>query len=244
MRIALIGYGKMGKAIEGIALQHRHEIILKIRHGGTVSSENLKQADVAIEFTNPEAAFDNVTKCFEAGVPVVCGTTGWNERFEEAKKICGERKGAFFYASNFSIGVNIFFELNRKLAQMMRNHPQYNLYMSEVHHTQKKDSPSGTAITLANDIINSNSGFSDWKLYSEESGDNPQADDKATVYINSLRLGDVPGTHEVLYNSDEDEIKMIHTAHSRKGFATGAVLAAEWLAGKQGVFTMKDLLNL
>jgi len=242
MRIALIGYGKMGKAIEETALQRKHEIILK--GGKQTSVEDLKKADVAIEFTNSESALDNVVKCFEAGVPVVCGTTGWNEKFDEARKNCMEKKGAFFYASNFSIGVNIFFELNRKLAQMMRNQPQYSLFLNEVHHTQKKDSPSGTAITLANDIISANSHFADWKLYSDESENNAKEKDNSTVYINSLRIGDVPGTHEVLYRSEEDDIKMTHNAHGRKGFAAGAVMAAEWLVGRQGVFSMKDLLNL
>jgi 4-hydroxy-tetrahydrodipicolinate reductase len=244
MRIALIGYGKMGKAIEEIALQRKHEIAFRVTHDTGLNFEELKKADVAIEFTNPHSAYENVTRCFEAGVPVVCGTTGWNEKLDEAKKICREKSGAFFYASNFSVGVNIFFELNKKLAQLMSRQLQYQVWLEEVHHAQKKDSPSGTAITLANDIINTSDGLHDWRSFRPDEGEEYDDSDKSVLNIISSRKGDVPGTHEVHYYSEEDDIKMVHTAHGRKGFASGAILAAEFLAGRKGVFSMKDLLSL
>jgi 4-hydroxy-tetrahydrodipicolinate reductase len=243
MRLALIGYGKMGKAIEEIVLQKKHEIVFRATHQTELAADELRKADVAIEFTNPHSAFDNVVKCFEAGLPVVCGTTGWNEKMDEAKNICREKNGAFFYASNFSVGVNIFFAMNRKLAEVMSSHPQYTVWLEEIHHTQKKDSPSGTAITLANDIINSIDRLHDWKNFMP-GRDEYDDSDKSILHIISERVGDVPGTHEVNYNSEEDNIKLVHTARSRKGFAVGAVLAAEWIAGKKGVFSMKDLLSL
>jgi 4-hydroxy-tetrahydrodipicolinate reductase len=245
MRIALIGYGKMGKAIEEIAMQRGHEIVLRATHDTDLNSAALKNADVAIEFTNPHSAFDNITKCFNAGIPVVCGTTGWNDKMDEAKKICLQKNGAFFYASNFSVGVNIFFEVNKKLTQLLSSHPQYQVWVEETHHTKKKDAPSGTAITIANDIINSISGLHDWKNYNAGAeGEEYDDSDKSILNIISHRVDEVPGTHEVHYYSDEDDIKFIHTAHSRKGFATGAVLAAEFLFNKKGVFGMKDLLAL
>jgi 4-hydroxy-tetrahydrodipicolinate reductase len=243
MRIALIGYGKMGKAIEEIALEKNHEILLKATHDTILTFDSLKNADVAIEFTNPHSAFENVVKCFDAGVPVVCGTTGWNEKVDEAKKICAEKNGAFLLASNFSVGVNIFFELNKKLAEMMTSHPQYKVWLEEVHHIQKKDSPSGTAITLANDIINSVDRLHDWINFMP-GRDEFDDSDKSLLHIISERVKDTPGTHEVHYYSEEDDIKMVHTAHGRKGFASGALLAAEWIVGRKGVFSMKDLLNL
>jgi 4-hydroxy-tetrahydrodipicolinate reductase len=233
----------MGKAIEEIALQRKHEIVFRATHDSGLNPEGLKQADVAIEFTNPHSAFENVAKCFEASVPVVCGTTGWNEKLEEAKRVCNEKNGAFFYASNFSVGVNIFFELNKKLAEIMSRHPQYKVWLEEIHHTQKKDSPSGTAITLANDIINSTDRLHDWKNFMP-GRDEYDDSDKSILNIISERIGDNPGTHIVHYHSEEDDIKMVHTAHGRKGFASGAVLAAEFLAGRKGVFSMKDLLSL
>jgi 4-hydroxy-tetrahydrodipicolinate reductase len=243
MRIALIGYGKMGKAIEEIALQKKYEVVLRATHQTNLSKEELQKADVAIEFTNPLSAFDNVVKCFDAGLPVICGTTGWNEKLEEAKNICIEKKGAFFHASNFSIGVNIFFEMNKKLALMMSHQSQYkNVWLTETHHTQKKDSPSGTAITLANDIINSNSRFHDWKNYKLGPQRKEAADDETVLPVYSMREGDVAGIHEVCYQSEEDRIDMIHIAKGRTGFARGAIFAAEWIRDRQGVFTMKDLL--
>ena len=243
MKIALIGYGKMGKAIEEIALQRKHDIVLRTTSQNPLSIDELRKADVAIEFTKPESAFSNVSKCFEANVPVVCGTTGWNKDFEIAKKKCSELGGGFFYASNFSVGVNIFFGINRRLAEMMSSQPQYQVWVAETHHTQKKDSPSGTAITIANDIINSVSHLHDWSNYKPGEGEYDD-NDKSLLNIISVRKDEVPGTHEVHYYSEEDDIKIIHTAHSRKGFATGAVLAAEWMSGRKGVFSMKDLLHL
>jgi 4-hydroxy-tetrahydrodipicolinate reductase len=243
MRIALIGYGKMGKAIEEIALQRGHEIVLQATGKDVLTSGDLQKADVAIEFTNPDAAFKNVVKCFDAGVPVVCGTTGWNDKMDEAGKICSEKRGAFFYASNFSIGVNIFFDLNKKLAQAMSSHSQYKVWIEEVHHTQKKDSPSGTAITLANDIINSTDRLHDWKNFMP-GRDEYDDSDKSLLHIISERIGDNPGSHEVHYHSEQDDILIAHYAHGRRGFAAGAVLAAEFIQGKKGVFSMKDLLSL
>jgi 4-hydroxy-tetrahydrodipicolinate reductase len=245
MRIALIGYGKMGKAIEEIALQRKHEIVLRATRETAITKDVLENADVAIEFTNPQSAFQNVLTCFDNLVPVVCGTTGWNDKMEEARKICLQKSGAFFYASNFSVGVNIFFEVNKKLAELMNSNPQYQVWVEETHHTKKKDAPSGTAITLANGIINSIHGLHDWKNYNAGAqGEDYDDSDKSILNIISHRVGEVPGTHEVHYYSDEDDIKIVHTAHSRKGFATGAVLAAEFLFNKKGVFTMKDLLAL
>ncbi|MEO7922180.1 MAG: 4-hydroxy-tetrahydrodipicolinate reductase [Chitinophagaceae bacterium] len=238
MRIALIGYGKMGKAIEEIALQKGHEIILKIGQStiNDFTEENLSKADVAIEFTNPHSAFGNVKKCLELGVPVVCGSTGWTEKLEELKQYCTEKKGGLIYASNFSIGVNIFFELNKKLASLMAAHPVYEVRIDEIHHTQKKDAPSGTAITLAEQVMEKIPGKKRWI--------NGPGDDPADLMITSKRVDPAPGTHRVNYSSGIDDIEIIHTAHNRKGFAAGAVLAAEFLADKKGFFTMKEVLNL
>lgn len=234
MKIALLGYGKMGKTIEKIALKRGHSIVIK--SDGTSSNFNIKEADIAIDFSVPSAAFDNILLCLENNVPVVSGTTGWLQDFDKAVSICKDNKGAFIYASNFSLGVNIFFELNKTLAKMMHQLEQYNVSLEEIHHTQKLDAPSGTAITLAEGIIE-NSAFKGWKL-SEE---NPQ---KTDIPITAKRIENVPGTHTISYESDVDRIDIKHTAHSREGFALGAVIAAEWLIGKTGVFTMKDVLNL
>lgn len=232
MNIGLFGYGKMGKKIEQIAQDRGHTITAKIND----SSQEVDYSafDVAIDFSTPEAAFENITRCFEHKVPVISGTTGWLEKYEDAIEICNANQSAFIYASNFSLGVNIFFELNKKLAQMMAGLDQYRVSMEEIHHTQKLDAPSGTAITLAEGII-SNSTYNKWKL--NESGDH-------IVPIKSIREGTVPGTHTVNYGSAVDNIQIKHEAHNREGFALGAVIASEWIQGKKGVFTMRDVLNL
>jgi 4-hydroxy-tetrahydrodipicolinate reductase len=236
MNIALIGYGKMGKAIEEIALQKGHDIslIIDLHNHEDLTKENLQKADVAIEFTNPENAANNILKCFDAEVPVVCGTTGWLDKIEAVKKSCLEKNGTFLYASNFSIGVNIFFELNKKLAELMRSH-NYNVAIEETHHTQKKDAPSGTAITLAEEII---------KLKSFKKWVNSPTKNADELSIVSHRIDPAPGTHSVKYSSDIDDIEIIHTAHNRKGFASGAVLAAEFIKDKKGIFSMKDVLGI
>ncbi len=238
MKIALIGYGKMGKAIEGIALGRGHEIVLRIdiNTAHLLEKEHLQQADVAIEFTTPETAYHNILKCFDANVPVVCGTTGWLGKLPEVKALCLEKHQAFLYASNFSIGVNIFFELNRRLAELMAPQSAYKASMVEIHHTQKKDAPSGTAITLAEQLLEKLPGKKKWV---NEATGNP-----AELEIISKREDPAPGTHIIHYSSPIDDITITHTAHSREGFAAGAVTAAEWLKGKKGIFTMKDVLSL
>lgn len=232
MNIGLFGYGKMGKMIEQIALDRGHSITAKIE--ANTFDIDFESMDVAIDFSTPDAAFDNITSCFENGVPVISGTTGWLENYTEAEKVCQEKKGAFIYASNFSLGVNIFFELNAHLAKMMSGLEQYKVSMEEIHHTQKLDAPSGTAITLAEGIIN-NSAYKKWQL--DESGTD-------TIPIKSIREGMVPGTHSISYESAVDKIEIKHEAYNREGFALGAVIAAEWIQGKTGVFSMKDVLNL
>lgn len=232
MKIALLGYGKMGKTIERFALSRGHEIVLRKTSGDTY--DGLEQADVAIDFSVPSAAVVNITTCLNAGIPVVSGTTGWLEDYDMMVKLCKEKSGAFLYGSNFSLGVNLFFSLNEYLAKMMRRFPEYKIAMEEIHHTQKLDAPSGTAITLARTIID-NSDYSSWAL-------SAKADDE--LQIDAKRIENVPGTHSVFYTSDVDTIEIRHTAHSRDGFALGAIMAAEWLAGKQGVFSMKDVLEL
>ena len=238
MNICLIGYGKMGKAIEEIAVQRGHTIVLKIDQPNLheFTKENLARADVAIEFTSPHTAFENVKKCIGYGTPIVCGSTGWTEQLEELKKYNAEQHGGFIYSSNFSIGVNIFFEINKRLADLMAPHPDYEVILEEVHHTQKKDAPSGTAITLAEQVLE--------RLKRKKQWVNELSDHPEDLEIISQREDPAPGTHHVKYSSAIDDIEIIHTAHSRKGFASGAVLAAEFLAGKQGFFTMKDVLNL
>lgn len=238
MKLALIGYGKMGMAIEEIALKKGHEIVLKVNIDNLqdFTAANVQKADVAIEFSHPGSAFENVTKCLEFGVPVICGTTGWLERYEEAKDICSKHQGALLVASNFSIGVNIFFEVNKRLAALMAQHGDYEVSLEEVHHTQKKDSPSGTAITLAEQVLE--------KITRKQKWVNHISDNPAELEIISERMDPFPGTHKVKYSSSVDDIEIIHTAHTRQGFAAGAVLAAEFIAGKKGVFTMKEVLGL
>jgi 4-hydroxy-tetrahydrodipicolinate reductase len=238
MKIALIGYGKMGKAIEEIALAKGHSIVLKIDEDNKdeFTKNNATSADVAIEFTHPASAFNNIAKCIEFGVPVVSGTTGWTEKLDEIWKRCRDANGAFLYASNFSIGVNIFFAVNKQLANLMANQKEYGVQMEEIHHTQKKDAPSGTAITLAEQILERISRKKHWV--------NHLSEDSSELEIISDRIDPAPGTHKVKYTSEIDDIEIIHTAHSRKGFASGAVLAAEFLANKKGIFTMQDVLGL
>lgn len=238
MKIALIGYGKMGKAIESIAIAKGHEIIHRIDLNSThlLEKEQLQQADVAIEFTSPETAFHNIQKCFAANVPVICGTTGWLDKLSTITDLCREQQQAFLYASNFSIGVNIFFEVNKRLAALMAGQPQYNVNLEEIHHTQKKDAPSGTAITLADQILS--------QVTRKEKWVNTESAQEQDLVILSKRIDPAPGTHTITYTSAIDDISITHTAHSREGFAAGAVAAAEWIIGKTGVFTMKDVLNL
>lgn len=238
MKLALIGYGKMGKAIEEVALQKGHQIVLTIDQPNLndFTKQNMEKADVAIEFTGPHSAFDNVKNCLAFGVPVVCGSTGWRERLEEMKKNCAEKNGSFIYSSNYSVGVNIFFEVNKKLASLMAAHKEYEVIIEEIHHTQKKDAPSGTAITLAEQILEPIKRKKQWV---NELSDNPE-----DLEIISQRIDTTPGTHSIKYSSAIDNIEIIHTAHNRKGFAFGALLAAEFIQNKKGFFTMKDVLNL
>ena len=244
MNIALIGYGKMGREIEAQALSRNHKIILKVdvENASSFSNEELAKADVAIEFSTPHTAYDNILKCFQADVPVVVGTTGWLDKLEDVKKVCAEKDQSLFYSSNFSIGVNIFFEINKKLAQLMMTQEQYEVSIEEIHHTQKLDSPSGTAVTLGNDLIKNIGRKKSWVNISP--GKQKQTTDASQLLITSVRTENVPGTHTISYSSDVDNIEIKHTAHSRKGFASGALMAAEWLPGKKGIFTMQDLLKL
>ncbi len=238
MKIALIGYGKMGKEIEKIALDRGHEVVLKIdiTNPEDLTVENLQKADIAIEFTMPASATANYKLCFEAGIPVVSGTTGWLDQLPEIHQLCKKLNGTFFYASNFSLGVNIFFALNKKLAELMANHSEYKVEMKEIHHTQKLDAPSGTAITLAEGIIENIPVKKSWV--------NQPTDIAEEVGIISEREGQVPGTHIINYDSEVDYIEITHCAKNRKGLAFGAVLAAEYSLGKKGIISMNDMLNL
>lgn len=232
MKIALLGYGKMGQTIERIALERGHEIVLKKDEFNTY--EGLSDADVAIDFSIPAVAVENISSCFYDNVPVISGTTGWLDRYDEMVALCEEKKGAFISSSNFSLGVNLFFGLNEYLAKMMSKFDSYKVDMEEIHHTQKLDAPSGTAISLAKGVIE-NSNYTNWTM------ENPNSNE---IHIEALRIGDVPGTHTVTYNSGIDSIEIKHTAHNREGFALGAVIAAEWIVGKKGVFSMKDVLEM
>jgi len=238
MKIALIGYGKMGHAIEQIASDKGHEIALRIgiENLEDFTLENVAKADVAIEFTSPHSAAENIKKCIEAGVAVVCGFTGWLQQLEEIKKNVTEKNGAFLYASNFSIGVNLFFELNNFLAKLMSKHENYHVMLEETHHTQKRDAPSGTAITLAEQVMANIKTKKHWV--------NHISDNETELEIISERIDPAPGTHKIKYSSSIDDIEITHTAHNRQGFASGAVLAAEFICGKKGIFSMKDVLNL
>lgn len=232
MKIALLGYGKMGKVIERIALERGHEIVLKKDQNNTF--EGLSNADVAIDFSVPDSAVENISECLNNYIPVISGTTGWLADYPKMVKLCEEKNGSFIYASNFSLGVNVFFELNEYLAKMMANLKQYKISMEEIHHTQKLDAPSGTAITLAEGVIK-HTDYANWTLETPTSNE---------IHIEAKRIENVPGTHSIFYDSKVDQIEIKHTAHCREGFALGAVIAAEWLVGKKGVFTMKDVLGL
>jgi len=233
MKIALFGYGKMGKTIERLALKRGHEIIAKIDIDSV--DNDISEADVAIDFSIPGEAFNNISRCFEKNIPIVCGTTGWLDKFEEATALCKTKNGAFIYASNYSLGVNLFFELNEQLAKIIAKFSDYDVNLEEIHHTQKLDAPSGTAISLAEGII-SNSNKKNWDLDVTKEED--------TIPIVAKRIENVPGTHTVTYNSIVDEIAIKHTAKNRDGFALGAIIAAEWLKDKKGVYTMKDVLDI
>lgn len=232
MKIALVGYGKMGKIIDEISQSRGHEVVARLKE--TPNRESLKDADVVIEFSNPEAAFENIKVCLENKIPVICGTTGWLDKKPEIERIAVEQNSAFLYGSNFSLGVNLFFAINEKLAKLMNNVDEYQCQLEEIHHTHKKDAPSGTAISIAEGIIE-NSKYEAWKL-DETKG--------KELGIFAIREDEVPGTHSVFYRSEVDEIEIKHTAFNRNGFALGAVIAAEWIVGKQGVFSMKDVLGL
>jgi len=233
MKIALLGYGKMGQTIEKIAVDRGHEIVLKIDKDSP--KYDITIADVAIDFSIPNSAVSNIRNCLNNEVPIISGTTGWLDQFEEMRSLCSKSKGAFIYASNYSLGVNIFFELNKQLAKMMNNLDQYNVSMEEIHHKQKLDEPSGTAITLAEGVIEHTKN-TNWEL-DKKTQDN-------TIPISAIRSPNVPGTHSITYDSIVDKIDIKHTAHNRQGFALGAVIAAEWIIGKQGVFSMKDVLGI
>ena len=232
MNIALLGYGRMGKSIEVIALNRNHTISLKI--SDTNLEYDFSNTDVAIDFSIPSVAVTNIKKALDAGVPVISGTTGWLSQYDEVVNYCKSKNGTFLYASNFSLGVNIFFEINNRLSQLMSGFNEYSVALEEIHHTQKLDAPSGTAITLAEQIIN-NTSYNNWTL------EQPKSDE---LFIDAKRIEGVPGTHEVNYQSEIDTISIKHTAHSRQGFAMGAVIAAEWIKDKKGVFSMKDVLNI
>jgi 4-hydroxy-tetrahydrodipicolinate reductase len=233
MKIALVGYGKMGKIIDEIAQKRGHEIVARLKE--TPTAENLNNADVAIEFSLPEAAYDNIKACLENKIPVICGTTGWLEKKEEVEKMAVDYDSAFLYGSNFSLGVNLFFALNEKVAEIMKNVDEYSCQLEEIHHIHKKDAPSGTAISIAEGIIKNNPKFNAWKLEETQGKE---------LGIFAIREDEVPGTHSVYYKSEVDEIEIKHTAFNRNGFALGAVVAAEWIKDKKGNFTMKDVLGL
>ncbi|WP_299522018.1 4-hydroxy-tetrahydrodipicolinate reductase [Winogradskyella sp.] len=232
MNIALLGYGRMGKSIETIALERHHKIVLKIEND--TDNFDFSNTDVAIDFSVPTAAVSNIKKALDAGIPVISGTTGWLEHYNDIIDHCNAKDGTFLYASNFSLGVNIFFETNKKLSALMSTVDGYSTEIEEIHHTKKLDAPSGTAITLAEQIIE-NTDYNNWTLDTPKSNEIP---------IESKRIPDVPGTHEITYKSDIDTINIKHTAHSRQGFAFGAVVAAEWIKDKKGVFAMRDVLNI
>lgn len=238
MNIGLIGYGQMGKEIEKIAISRGHQVNLIIDKDniGDLNAENLAKVDAVIEFSRPESAVDNYMTCFKSSTPVVSGTTGWLDKMDEVVAKCNENNAAFFYASNFSLGVNLFFELNKQLAKLMQPFKEYEVSMNEIHHTRKLDAPSGTAITLAEGVMESYKNLTSWKNDTEVN--------ESELAITSERIGDVPGTHEIFYNSEIDNITIRHEAKNRKGFALGAVLAAEFINGKKGIFGMNDLLNI
>jgi 4-hydroxy-tetrahydrodipicolinate reductase len=235
MKIALLGYGKMGKEIEAIALKRNHTIVLKVDENNvnTLTDSDFKKADVAIEFSTPHTVINNIKKCLSINLPVVVGTTGWYNDFEEITKLCVEKNGSLFHATNFSLGVNLFFKVNTYLAELMNKYEDYEVSMEEIHHIHKLDKPSGTAITLANQIIEKIERKNNWSIDKKN---------KDTLFINDVREGEVPGTHIIKYHSDIDDIEIMHKAHNRKGFALGAVIAAEFLFNKKGIYTMSDII--
>jgi 4-hydroxy-tetrahydrodipicolinate reductase len=247
MKIALLGYGKMGKMIEQVALERQHEIVLKIDHDNLydLTLENLQKADVAIEFSTPHTVLGNIKICFDAGVPIVVGATGWYDQLQDVKKECLNRNSALIYASNFSVGVNIFFHINKMLAKVMNRFPNYEIQVEEIHHTQKMDAPSGTAITIAEGIIENIPVKEAWVnvVSGQVNDDSPVMITPNQLLIESHRIENVPGTHTVVYDSEVDTIEFKHTAHNRSGFALGAVLAAEWIKERKGFFTAADLFN-
>ncbi|MFC2116983.1 4-hydroxy-tetrahydrodipicolinate reductase [Bacteroidota bacterium] len=246
MNIAIIGYGKMGRMIESLAIEKGHTIgsCIDVDNQDLLSVDNLRQHDVAIEFTTPETSFDNVSKCLDAGLPVVSGSTGWTDRLEELAKRCENENGSFLHASNFSLGVNLIFYLNRHFASIMNRHEQYDVRMSETHHTQKLDAPSGTAISLAEDILGEIARKNSWSLEDADNLPGNSVEAKELLMIQAIREGKVAGIHEVIYESEYDTLSIRHEAKDRRGFAKGAILAAEFLQGKKGFFTMKEVLNL
>ena len=247
MNIALLGYGKMGRIIEKIATDRKHNIVLTIDYNNLdeLTAGNLRKADAIIEFTTPASVLNNIQHCFDAGVPVVIGTTGWYEHLDEVKQRCEQGGHSLLYASNFSVGVNIFFHINRKLAKLMNNYPYYDVQVEEIHHTQKLDSPSGTAITMAEGIIENLDSKKEWvNVLTAEGNDADDSNIKNDqVLIESFRIDSVPGTHTVIYDSEVDTIEFKHTAHNRNGFALGAVLAAEWVHNKKGFFSVEEMFN-
>lgn len=247
MNIALLGYGKMGRIIEKIATDRKHDVILKIDfyNQQDLTVENLKKADVAIEFSTPGSVLSNIMHCFDAGVPVIVGTTGWYENLPEIKRQCLQGDHTMLYASNFSVGVNIFFHLNKMLARLMNNYPYYDVQVEEIHHTQKIDSPSGTAITIAEGIIENLDSKKEWVNILSSEGDDAASDSikNDQLLIESFRIENVPGTHTVIYDSEVDMIELKHTAHNRNGFALGAVLAAEWIQRKKGFFSVEEMFD-
>jgi 4-hydroxy-tetrahydrodipicolinate reductase len=238
MKIALIGYGKMGKAIEKLALAKGHQITAIVDSQNSIENTNFDDVDVAIEFTRPELAVKHMNFCLEIGLPIVVGTTAWQNELKIITENVSKYNGALVHASNFSIGVNLFFEMNKKLAKIMEAHPAYKLEMTEIHHTQKLDKPSGTAVTLAEGIIEQNTNYKHWRL-----AESNELENGNEFFIHALREENVPGTHLVNYSSPIDSIKIQHIAHTRDGFALGAILAAEWIKNKKGIFTMKDVLQ-
>ncbi len=246
MKLALLGYGKMGKIIEKIATDRGHEIILKIDENtlSDMTVENLKKVDAAIDFTTPDSVLGNIQKCFEAQTPIVVGTTGWYGQLQQVKNDCEKYDSALLYASNFSVGVNVFFYVNQVLARLMNKYPYYEVQVEEIHHAQKLDSPSGTAMTIAEGIIENLDSKSEWvNVLEQNEGEGINQVKNNQVLIESLRIDSVPGTHTVIYDSEVDSIEFKHTAHNRSGFALGAVLAAEWINGKKGFYTAKDMFN-
>jgi len=238
MKIALIGYGKMGKAIEKLALAKGHQITAIVDSQNSIENTNFDDVDVAIEFTRPELAVKHMNFCLEIGLPIIVGTTAWQNELKIITENVSKYNGALVHASNFSIGVNLFFEMNKKLAKIMEAHPAYKLEMTEIHHTQKLDKPSGTAVTLAEEIIEQNTNYKGWSL-----AESTELENEKEFFIHALREENVPGTHLVNYSSPIDSIQIQHTAHTRDGFALGAILAAEWIKNKKGIFTMKDVLQ-